>query len=395
MCIRDSYYTDDEDVVLIQENLHYVIPIVFGIMFGNLLSRYISNFKLIVVPEILNNLWIKVAVPICGILYFLDYISFSQFFVGISIAYLLPMIGLFIYLWWLGEMPKKLNTSLFTGSLIKKIQVYGAYTLLGSLGTIIATRIDILMVGELLNMDNVGIYSIALFIASVIGIPFRSMMNITSPVISDLMAKHDLNSVHRLYQKTSINLLVIGILLLIGIWASIDLLFDIIPNGEVYKPGKYVVLVLGLATLVDMVTSINTNIIVYSHLYRFNFYFSLILAVLNIGLNLLFIQAYGLIGTAYATLTSMIVFNLIKYLFVLIKFNMQPFTFSMLWVLLVGIIAYVSTYFLPKTGNPFLDIIINSITISLIYIPAILYFNLSEDLTKLKQQGIEKLRNFW
>ena len=72
---------------------------------------------------------------------------------------------------------------------------------------------------------------------------------------------------------------------------------------------------------------------------------------------------------------------------------MQPLTLNMIWVVLIGLISYVMTLFLPTTNIPFLDIIINSVMIALVYVLSILYFDLSEDFAKLKDKLIKDLRN--
>ena len=382
------------DVDLLTKYLPYSLIVLFGLLMGGVMTVYIANYKLITVPEIFNNLWIKIAIPCLAVLYYFEFISFNGFILGLVSAYLVSTISLFFYAWRLGILDLKPNMTFFDKPILKEIRNYAAFSLFGGLGTIIATQIDTLMVGSLIDLENAGIYTIALYISTVIGIPLKSVFSITSPIVAESINNKDFANVQKLYFKSSLNLFVIGLLILIGIWASVDYLFQIIPNGESYKAGKYVILLLGIAKIIDMATSINTHIIVYSEHYRFNLYFSLILAILNVIFNLLFIPIFGLVGVAIATLTSMFLFNLLKVIFVWIKFKMQPFSKGMLWVLFLGLISYGITFLLPKTGYPIIDIIINSVSITAIYVPCILYFNLSDDLTLIKQQIIKKIKPF-
>jgi len=383
-----------ENAALLNKYLPYTIFLIFALMFSSILTAYISNFKRIVVPEIFNNLWLKIAVPMLAIAYYYEYISLTIFILGIVLAYLFSTFALFVYLWKLGELDLKPNKQYFDRPLLKEIKSFASFSLLGGVGTLIATQIDTLMVGSLINLKTAGVYTIALHISAVIGIPFRSVFSITAPIVAESFNQKDMVNVEKLYHKSSLNLLVLGILILVGIWASVDLLFEIIPNGDKYIAGKYVILFLGLAKIIDMATSINTHIIIYSKHFRYNLYFSLVLALLNIIFNLIFIPQFGLIGVAIATLTSMFLLNLMKVLFVWAKFKMQPFSVNMFWVLAVGGIAYGLTLLLPKTENPFIDIIINSLVITFVYVPTILYFNLSDDLTKIKQELIKKVKEF-
>ncbi len=387
-------YVDHPDAQVLYKYLPLVPFLILALMISGLLTKYTANFKRIVVPEIFSNLWLKIAIPILAIAYFFEYIIFYDFIIYTVIAHLLSSTALALYLGWLGKLNLRPNFNLFKPKLLKEIRYYAAYALMGGMGTLIATRIDTYMVGTLIDMEETGVYSIALFIATVIGIPSKSIFRITTPIIAQLWHDNNLPNINKLYRKTALNLLVVGLLLLIGIWASIDLLFEVIPNGDGYKAGKYVVLLLGLAKIIGMVTGLSSSVIMYSYLYRFNFYMSLILAVLNIVFNLIFIPLYGIVGVALATLSSIFIFNLLKYLFVLVKFKMQPFSWQMMGVLALALIAYLSTFLIPKSGIAFLDIIINSICITLIYVPGILYFNFSEDLTLLKQTILKKGRAF-
>jgi len=382
------------DFELLNIYLPYTILIVLALLIGQIFSSYALNLKRIVVPEILNNLWLKIAVPICAIAYFYNYLTFSNFIQGIIIVYFIATIGFFIYLWKLGNANLRPNWTYFDKKTIKEITTFASFTVLGGVGSLLATQIDTLMVGSYIDMENAAIYTIAFYIATVIGIPLRSIFTIATPVIAASFNENDLSNVQKLYTKSSMNLLVIGVLLFTGIWASVDLLFKIIPNGSLYITGKYVILYLGLAKLVDMVTSINTHIIVYSKYYKYNLYFSLILAVVNIVLNLILIPRYGLVGAALSTLASMIIFNIIKVIFVWMKFKMQPFSNSMFWVLLLGTISYFVTLFMPSLGNVYFDLINNSIVISFIYISGVLYFKLSDDISNLVQIFYQKFTQF-
>ena len=383
-------YQDHPNAKLLFDYLYLLPWLISTMLITNILTRYIANFKLIVVPEIINNLWLKVTIPLLAIIYYLGYISFGGFLIYLTVSYGLRAIFLILYLYKIGALDLKPNFKFFEKPLLKNIANFAGFSMLGGLGSMLATRIDTYMVGTLIDMSNVAVYGIATFVATVIGIPLKSVFSITSPIIADLMGHHQLVKIKELYKKTSLNLLVIGLLLLIGIWGSIDLLFEIMPNGEQYAEGKYVVLILGAAKIIDMVTSINTHIIVYSEYYRFNFYVTLILAVLNIVFNILFIPLYGIIGVALATFSSMFIYNLIKHIYVLLKFDMQPLTWNMLWVLLIGFVAYGTTLLLPTIDNPYIDIILNSAVITLIYVPCILYFDLSEDLAQVKYKLIDR-----
>lgn len=391
---RDTFlqiieHHDNKDLII--KNFPAIPFLIFAMLYNQLLTQYISNFKRIVVPEILNNLWLKIIAPLLAISCFLGYISFSNFIIGVVMAYFVTTFGLFFYLWKLGKLDLRPNFKLFSKNKFTLILNFAFFSVLSIASSLIATQIDTFMVGSLINADNAAIYVIALSIATVIGIPYRSINSIVSPIISESWVKNDTQNIHKLYRKSSLNLLIIGLLLLVLIWASVDFLFEIIPNGEVYALGKNIILILGLAKLVDMATSINYSIIIYSKYYRYNLYFGIVLAVLNIIFNVVFINLFGLIGVAIATLTSMTLFNLMKLIFVWFKFKMQPFSKEMMIVVIIGVLTYFITFLLPRFDSPFIDIIFNSLVIFLVYIPPILIFNLSPDFTMMSKKFLNKI----
>lgn len=388
-----SYFEHQEDSYLYLTYVPYVGLLVLGLAYSYLLVNYCSNFKRIVVPSILNDLFIKVALPILSLLYFFEYISFHTLISLFVSAFLLVPVALLVYLAYLGELHLIPRFNFFKKPLLKEMGSYASYRFFGVIGTIAATQIDIYMVGTIIDLGNAGIYTIAFFISTVVGVPMKSLFSISAPIIAESWTNNNVAKIEEIYKKTSINLLIFGVFLLVCIWSSIDYVFDILPNGEDYRPGKYVVLILGLAKLVDMTSGVNTHIIAYSKLFRFDLYLSISLAVLNILFNLLFIPQFGIIGAALATLTSMCIFNLVKFLFVLIKFKIQPFNWSMLGILFLGIGLFGLTILVPDTSYALLNIIINSVIISVIFILSIFYFDVSEDITHLKQLVYKKIKS--
>jgi len=62
-------------------------------------------------------------------------------------------------------------------------------------------------------------------------------------------------------------------MLFLGIWCNIDSIFELIPNGEIYSPGKWVVFYIGLSKLFDMATGVNQEIVGTSKYYKIDLLF--------------------------------------------------------------------------------------------------------------------------
>ena len=274
--------------------------------------------------------------------------------------------------------------------------LFAAYGILGTLGGVLVTRIDTIMVAGLIEgYEKTGIYSFSNNVSNIITIPFSSFFAIASPLISKHIYNEEMEDIRDLYVRSSISLLAVGLAIFFLLWLSIDELFLMTGNYDQVSLGKYAFFCLGLSKVIDMVTGINGQIITFSKYYRFNLLAVFLLGFLNIGLNYYFVPLYGLLGAAIGTLVSLTTFNLIKYLFVLFVFKMQPFTLKTVLVIIFGFSAFCLASILPDSGLIIVNIILNSIVFGLSFLFLMLYFNPSKDLTSLYKEGVKKLSRFF
>jgi len=379
---------------LFQKYIPYILPLTGIISFGSILTAYCTSLKRIAIPSIFNLLYIKIALPSLALAYFFDFISMNFVVWGVLGSYTLRLLSYLVYVKKLGELHLKPDFRQFDKGIVKEMGVYAGYSILGGVSAILATQIDTVMVASISKgqLESAGIYSIAMYMANVILIPARAIWMISSPIIANAWKNENVKEIQNIYTKASINVLVIGVLLLVGIWSCIDDLFLVIPNGDKFISGKYVVLILGMGQLFNVATSVNNQILMYSKYFRFHFLTLVFLAVFNIICNMIFIPKFEMIGAALATLCSLFLFNLIKLAFIKYKMKMQPFSWKTLQLLLIGISVYVIAYFLPMTSNPLINILIKAVVISSLYGIAVLAFNISPDINKIPKQILNRLK---
>ncbi len=389
------FYLKDESL-LIQQYWYFIIPLAGLTIFSTICNQYILNFKKVVLPSVFNDLYIKIGLPIIGILIYYEHLSIREGVYSLLGIYFLRLLSFLIYTIYIKEWHWKPNWEILKPPLLKEMRIYSLYGILGSLGSIIATRIDVFMVALLAadDLKDVAVYTIAMFIANIITVPASAITSIASPVIADSWKRNDIENIKDIYSKSSIILLTVGLFFFIGIWCSIDDLFTLMPKEEIYSGGKYVVLILGLGKLFDLATGANDQIISYSKYFRFNFYAVLVLAILNVVNNYIFIPMYQINGAALATASSILIYNLSKSIYIYYKIKLQPFTLSTLKVLIVSCVVYLIAINIPSTNTPLLDITIRSTIISITFIGSIIYLNISEDLTSLFWQVINKVSSF-
>lgn len=393
-----SYLNTEE--VLIRRYAIFLIPLIFLVTFNTVFIHYIKNFLRIVIPTLLENVVVKIVRAVFTLLYFYALISFTGLMFSLVGAYAFVLLSLIIYTYFLGQLHLKPDFSKLDRPLMKDMGVYIFYGVLGGMTGPLMLYIDKAMLPVLIDgidgLDATGIFAIVAYIGTAIDIPRKSLEKITAPVVANSIKENDWTNIKILYQKSSINQLIAGCLLFLGIWLNLDDFFSIMPNGEDYRPWKMIVFTLALSSIIDMATGINTQIIIFSKYFRFNFYLALVLGLLNVLFNYLYIKTFDLniYGAALATLTSITIYNVIKFIYIYKKLNMQPFTQKTIWVFLLAFGVYALVSMLPSIGHPLLNIALKSALIAGIYIPVVLYFRFSPDLNNLWQAAYDRAKNW-
>lgn len=338
-----------------RQYIKYVPALVVCMALIRLLFQYISNFRLIVVPTILEQLMFKLTLPVILLSFLLGWLSIEQVVLGVVLNYALALIGMFAYLAWLGELKLPLPSREVMREW-RPMAGFAGYGIASMLGTLLAFKIDVVMVASFLGFEAAGQYTIVLFIAEVIGKPYTNVRSVLAPEVSSAWANNDLKKLADLYRRSSNNLLIISGYLFGGILVCYPSLGELATKGEVLMGAFTAFIFLGLSRVVDSATSINEYIVSFSNRYRFNLIAIAILAISNIWLNNVLIPIYGIAGAGLATLISLTLYNAAKVLFAGIVFNLWPFgktTFTIIIALCVGIGA---VWLIPQTGWWWLDI---------------------------------------
>lgn len=383
-------YFAKESALFVQYFQVTLLITLFLIQFQILEAYSRSNLK-IVIPTVIRDIQLRLATTILVLLYGTEVISFDWMIKALVLLYVSLVISLSIYLISIKAFNLNISFDFLKQGTFKKLIRYGLYSLLGAGGTQIVLQIDSVMVSAAMGLEATGVYTIAFFIGVVIEMPKRSITQITAPLISQAFQKNDMAHVLTLYRQTSINQLIIGSLLLIGVWANLESIYQFIPNNEVYIAGMNVVLFIGLGKLTDMFFGVNGEIVVMSKYYRFNVLAVSLLAILTIGLNYLLIPRYGIEGAAIASFMAMFIFNLSKFVFVWAKFSIQPFTLSSVKFALLAGLSLLINYALPLLENVFLDIALRSSVITVAIMVPTYFLRISPEVNGIIDNLLQRL----
>lgn len=342
-----------------------------NMMYNSVLGTFLDNFLVKVLIFIsLTSFWI------------LDYSNFTVYALLYILAFCVPGLIEFSYVLSKQHFALKMSeASSFFKTNKKEIISLMSFGTLGSAGAIFVFEIDKIMIGNMLDLSFTGIYSIAFFFSLFIAVPGKSIRKIAVILISEAWSSNDLESIQSIYKKSSLNLFLIGVFLFLGLWLNIDQILSFLPPE--FEKGKYVILFLGLAQLLDLLTGVNIEIISTSKDYRFSTYFIVVMIVLVTVSNYLFIPIWGINGAAIASLCSITIINLARTILLYIKYKIHPFSIRLLTIFITGGACFVLLNLITITFEPWLTILLKGSLLTIIYFPIIVWAKVSPDLNGL------------
>lgn len=365
--------------------LVYIIAL-FLVLY-NVLETYSINLFKTVLPNFFRELGIRLFTTILILAFILRWLDFNSFAIVYSLYYLIAFVVLIIYLHKINEIKYHFTLSTVTKRLKKRMVNYGGFVFGGGVLYVIAENVDTMMIAGISGLESTAVFAVASYVTQVIQVPQKSIKNITYPILAKAWKDRNMKAIEELYRKTAINQFVAACFLFAIIWVNIDEVFSFLP--PTYAQGKYVVLVMAIAKIIDMGTGINAEILETSDYWKVNFLLYVSLIALTIPLNYFLIYRFGIIGSAYSNLIAFTAYNLMRGLFIWKKYQLHPFTWGTLWMCLITVGLIFIGNVIPQTANSFIQIGIQSFTLTIIFILAIYFFNISEDITSLLKKKMK------
>jgi O-antigen/teichoic acid export membrane protein len=322
------------------------------------------------------------------ILFIFKILDLNQLVLAYAAVVCLKGLFMFAYLLAKGEISFKPRFESIDKKLRKEIISVALFSILTGLGGSIVFNIDKIIINQLLGLGQTGVYSIAFFFGTLVVIPSRPLLRISGTLIADAFKRNDINYIANIYRKSCLNQFIIGAFLFGGIWINIDNILQIL--GPDYADGKWVIFFIGLAYLFDMATGANGHIISFSKHYRVALYFILILIVLVVATMYLFIPVYGITGGALAIALSIFLNNIMRFIFLKVKYNMQPFTVKFIAIAIIFVAAYLVSMLVPQL-KLIPDIIVRSTVFTLIVFMGIYFSKVSDDINSVVNTIFERI----
>lgn len=191
----------------------------------------------------------------------------------------------------------------------KEIRQYGGALVLGSGAWVILNQLDIIMVGSLLGLGKVPVFTVAAFVATVSTLPQRAAQRLLQPLISRALDIDDAAEINRLIRLSHRILLLSSGWILTCVWVATPQI-DLLLQPE-FRGMSWVILTLGLAKVMLASASGSATLLSQSNHFRKMVVVNWTMIALAVPLNLLLIPesglGMGLTGAALATLISIVV----------------------------------------------------------------------------------------
>ena len=307
---------------------------------------------------------------------FFKWITNEQFIYGVVIVYGLSTLIMMFYAFYVYKPTFKL----ILPSNLKEIISFSIYIIVAGSAAGVLLEIDKFMIPQMEKIAQVAYYSVGIYIASVIAIPTRAMQQITSPITAKDMNENNIGEVEKLYKQTSINLLVIGGLFFLLINLNISDLYVLI-NKPQFTKGIWVVLIISVSKLMELALGTGNAILLNSKYFKIFFYLSLAMAISVIFLNKWLISWVGIDGAAIATLIVVVVYSVVKIIYLKAKLNIQPFDLNTIKLGVIISVIFAVFYFWNFNFHPIINIGLKGIIISILYFLLINKLQISKDIS--------------
>ena len=390
--------------------LFFIIPITFLVVqFHDIIAQFLSVKNPIIESYVWVIFLVSFATSYFEVFYSWSRVQFKSIFGNIlkeiypriSVLFLLILVSFEVlnkenFVWWLTGLYylrlilmivysfylyKPVFSITFPDN-FKEILSYSFYILLAGSAASFLIDIDKYMIPQKQAISQTAYYAVAVFIATVVEIPGRAMFQILNPLVAKSLNDQNYSELKYLYKKSSENLLLISGLFFLLINLNIDS-FYLLLNNQFYSNASLVVLIISSAKLIQMSFGCGPAILATSTFYRITLPFSISMAISVYLLNDYLIDLYGINGAAISTFIVLLIFTILKILYIVFKIKIQPYSLNSLKILFSIFIVYLINYFINLDYNPLLNIFIRSVGITILYLIMIYFFGISQKLKNL------------
>lgn len=205
---------------------------------------------------------------------------------------------------------------------------------------------DKILIGIYMTTSDVGIYSAIYIIASLALYIMVSFQYIFLPTVAEFYGKKDFMGIKKILCSISkwVFLLTLPIILYIAFFSKNTIFLF---YGSAYTTGSIALIILLFGIAMNGLTGMTGEVLVGIRKTKLNLLTEIFGAITNVGLNILLIPKFGILGAAIGTSISISVRNLASLGFVYKVLKIHPYDKSFFKIILSSIIALIPILFLP------------------------------------------------
>ncbi len=354
-----------------------------------------ANHGRTAVPNFSKEVLMRIFIIFSTSLYYFKLINFETTIWLMVSSYLLTLLVNILFLSKLTKLNLKPDFQFLIDNpqLRKEIIKFTSVLIFSAVFSLVIPKIDFFMISKLQkDLSNVAIYRIGFYLALFIEIPRRTILQIALPIISGHLKDNRMNDLDALNKKNGTNQLIIACLLFFLIWLNIDNLFAIMPKGDFYKQGKWVVFIIGLGKVIESINSTSSPIIANSKLYKWVPFIIIFNSFFAIAFNYYFITRYGFIGGAISSFLTLLFLNIFSNVLVYKTIKTHPFEKNQIYILLIFHLFLSTTLTGSWFSNPFIDGSIRTLILGGLFVFTLYKTKVSKEFNELLLSKIPYLK---
>ncbi len=272
-------------------------------------------------------------------------LAFDLDFKAVFFAYLATLIccGIMIYVYTIKRLTLKISPRRFLSfnSITRELAIFSLPLLGTTIFGMIAVWMDTLMLGGFSNSEEVGLYSAAHPLAQLLSVPMIAIALIYVPVASGLYSRGELPQIQSTFGFVTkwlfIGTIPLIMVLLLFPQTVVSSLF-----GASYSESATALRLLAIGFASNILAGPNTAGLVALGRSNFLLGATMVAALINIGLNIALIPAFGMEGAAVATMSSLIFINCARGAKLYVTERIHPFSTSYMKAGICGIFMMVA-----------------------------------------------------
>lgn len=358
---------------------YWILPMSAAFLVYFTLDFYLRSLYKNTFSVLVYEVGLRVLILIDLLAFGFDFIAFDPFIISFCCIHFIPAIALWLYLSYKKELHIRVSPKNIPKRLKKIMLRFSLMSYSNSIAITFFATIDVIIIAAIGGLNNAGVYSTIVFLASALLIPNRSMTRVSSPIVAENWKNKNMPAMQQLYSNFSSINLFISIVLFALIWVNRTELFGYLPK-EFYL-GIMAFLFIMIGRIFDNFMGLNAIILITSKRYKSDIWVTVSSSILVIVLNVVFIPIYGLTGAGISSMIVLIYSNFIRTFLVYRFFQLHPFEINQFKAILFLVPLFLLGDVIPiPFDSPLVRICFNSLIIVAYTWIGIRYLHLNDQL---------------